>query len=80
LWVELELLKRDFMLVRRQGKVTTRIDTPCCAYCGLPVARDASLDHRTPTDRGGQLQLANLAVCCGRCDRSRLAEVRFVQK
>jgi DNA-directed RNA polymerase specialized sigma24 family protein len=24
----------------------------CCAYCGMPVAWDASIDHRTPTILG----------------------------
>jgi hypothetical protein len=28
--------------------------SPCCAYCGMPVASDVSLDHRTPTGRGGK--------------------------
>jgi 5-methylcytosine-specific restriction endonuclease McrA len=42
-------------------------DSPCCSYCGVRVAWDVSLDHRTPTGRGGQHQLANVAVCCGRC-------------
>jgi 5-methylcytosine-specific restriction endonuclease McrA len=41
---------------------------PLCAYCRQPVAWDASLDHITPTSRGGAHALHNLAVCCARCN------------
>jgi 5-methylcytosine-specific restriction endonuclease McrA len=53
--------------------------SPCCAYCGLPVAWDVSIDHRTPIGRGGRHQLANLAVCCSRCNglKGMLAEPEF---
>jgi hypothetical protein len=43
-------------------------DNPTCAYCKMPVGWDVSLDHRTPTARGGQHALANLAPCCRRCN------------
>jgi 5-methylcytosine-specific restriction endonuclease McrA len=42
--------------------------SPCCAYCGMPVAFDLQLDHRRPIARGGQHVLANLAPCCARCN------------
>jgi 5-methylcytosine-specific restriction endonuclease McrA len=41
---------------------------PLCEYCRAPVAWDASLDHRTPTARGGKHALDNLAVCCRKCN------------
>jgi 5-methylcytosine-specific restriction endonuclease McrA len=41
---------------------------PTCAYCRAPVAWDASIDHRTPTGRGGKHALENLAVVCKRCN------------
>ena len=41
--------------------------SPCCAYCGMPVAWDASIDHKTPTSRGGKHCRANLVVCCRAC-------------
>jgi 5-methylcytosine-specific restriction endonuclease McrA len=52
---------------------------PLCAYCKAPVAWDASIDHKTPTGRGGQHCLANLAVCCKRCNglKGQLAEGEF---
>jgi 5-methylcytosine-specific restriction endonuclease McrA len=42
--------------------------SPCCAYCGLPVGWDVSLDHRLPIGRGGRHVLGNLALCCSRCN------------
>jgi 5-methylcytosine-specific restriction endonuclease McrA len=42
--------------------------TPLCEYCRNPVAWNVSLDHRTPTGRGGKHNLDNLAVCCPRCN------------
>jgi hypothetical protein len=41
---------------------------PLCEYCKAPLAWDASIDHKTPTARGGQHTLDNLAVCCRRCN------------
>jgi 5-methylcytosine-specific restriction endonuclease McrA len=51
----------------------------CCTYCGLPVAFDAQLDHRTPTSRGGRHALDNLAVACQRCNQLKgmLAEAEY---
>jgi 5-methylcytosine-specific restriction endonuclease McrA len=53
--------------------------SPCCNYCRLPVAWDVSLDHRTPTARGGRHALDNLAVCCERCNglKGQLTEGEF---
>lgn len=42
---------------------------PLCEYCLLPLSFAASLDHRTPTARGGRHVLDNLAVVCDRCNR-----------
>jgi 5-methylcytosine-specific restriction endonuclease McrA len=55
---------------------------PLCEYCRLPVAWDVSLDHRQPINRGGRHQLANLAVCCSRCNaiKGQLAEAEFRQQ
>lgn len=54
-------------------------DTPLCDYCRLPVAWNASLDHRQPIARGGRHSLDNLAVCCERCNRMKgmLTESEF---
>jgi 5-methylcytosine-specific restriction endonuclease McrA len=53
--------------------------SPCCAYCQRPVGWDVSLDHRMPTGRGGRHALANLAVCCPRCNalKGALTEAEF---
>lgn len=53
--------------------------SPCCGYCNVPVAFDASIDHRIPTSRGGKHVLANLIVCCSRCNmlKSSLLESEF---
>ncbi|MHB1422799.1 MAG: HNH endonuclease [Gemmataceae bacterium] len=52
---------------------------PLCAYCRAPLSFAASLDHRQPLARGGRHQLANLAVCCSRCNslKGQLAESEF---
>lgn len=52
---------------------------PLCDYCRTPVAWDASLDHRTPIARGGRHALANLSVCCRRCNslKGALTEAEF---
>jgi 5-methylcytosine-specific restriction endonuclease McrA len=39
-----------------------------CAYCRRPLAWDASVDHRTPTSKGGRHAFDNLAVACARCN------------
>ena len=53
--------------------------SPCCLYCGLPVAWDVQLDHRQPIARGGKHVLDNLAVCCQRCNslKGQLLESEF---
>lgn len=53
--------------------------TPCCEYCRLPVGWDLQLDHRTPIARSGRHELANLAVCCSRCNsiKGQLTEGEF---
>jgi 5-methylcytosine-specific restriction endonuclease McrA len=43
-------------------------DHSLCCYCTMPVGWDVTLDHRTPTGRGGRHTLDNLAVCCKRCN------------
>jgi 5-methylcytosine-specific restriction endonuclease McrA len=52
---------------------------PLCAYCRAPVSFAVQVDHRTPIARGGRHQLANLAVCCSRCNalKGQLTEVEF---
>jgi 5-methylcytosine-specific restriction endonuclease McrA len=52
---------------------------PVCEYCRAPLSYAASLDHRTPTGRGGRHILANLAVCCTRCNsiKGQLTEAEF---
>jgi len=42
--------------------------SPCCHWCGLPVAFDLQFDHLQPTGRGGQHALHNLTVACSRCN------------
>ena len=44
-------------------------DHPQCGLLRGPLSFAASLDHRTPIARGGRHELANLAVCCERCNR-----------
>jgi 5-methylcytosine-specific restriction endonuclease McrA len=41
---------------------------PTCEYCRMPVGWDVSLDHRTPTARGGKHARDNLAVACRNCN------------
>jgi 5-methylcytosine-specific restriction endonuclease McrA len=57
-------------------------DGPACHYCGVPTlrsgeldydephsyAREATVDHRTPTNRGGTDELWNLVVACRGCN------------
>jgi 5-methylcytosine-specific restriction endonuclease McrA len=52
---------------------------PQCEFCGTPLTFAASVDHRTPIARGGRHQLANLAVCCQRCNalKGQLTEGEF---
>ncbi|HEY7308307.1 MAG TPA: HNH endonuclease [Gemmataceae bacterium] len=42
--------------------------SPCCCFCKMPTGWDVSLDHKTPTSRGGKDALENLAVACRRCN------------
>jgi 5-methylcytosine-specific restriction endonuclease McrA len=53
--------------------------SPLCHYCNLPLSFAATLDHRQPIARSGKHALANLAVCCPRCNRLKgvLTEVEF---
>lgn len=46
-------------------------NNPLCYYCRLPVAFDASIDHKTPITRGGPWTylLGNLCISCSRCNR-----------
>lgn len=40
-----------------------------CPYCWQPMhSRDKSLDHMEPLSRGGWHSLANVRVCCLRCN------------
>jgi 5-methylcytosine-specific restriction endonuclease McrA len=43
-------------------------DNPLCCYCRSPLSFESMLDHKTPTSRGGKHALANLAVCCRKCN------------
>jgi 5-methylcytosine-specific restriction endonuclease McrA len=57
------------------------LESPCCSYCSLPMAWDVSIDHKIAISRGGRHQLANLAVCCSRCNQAKglLTDEEFVQ-
>lgn len=45
-------------------------ELPCCDYCGNPVDWTLQLDHRTPPTRDPRAhRLANLCVCCVRCNQ-----------
>jgi hypothetical protein len=35
----------------------------------MPTGWDVSLDHKTPTGRGGKHALGNLCVCCPACQQ-----------
>ncbi len=45
------------------------VDGIACAYCGVTLTMDrATVDHRTPTSRGGGEDAANLVWCCKTCN------------
>lgn len=43
-----------------------------CSYCGGKISLITfCVDHDVPVGRGGSLGLANLAMCCQRCNRTK---------
>jgi 5-methylcytosine-specific restriction endonuclease McrA len=43
-----------------------------CVYCAFPVSsKSATIDHLTPTSRGGKHLPRNLVTACRRCNFSR---------
>ena len=64
---------RDLTNGRGTGKLGRFVGKPC-PYCGermergLAGSRAPSRDHRLPTSRGGMHTIANLIVCCRRCN------------
>lgn len=55
---------------------------PICCYCGSPITyKNLSIDHSQPLSRGGSFDLANLRVCCLKCNRSKgaMTEIEFIQ-
>jgi 5-methylcytosine-specific restriction endonuclease McrA len=59
----------DYSLDQLRVLVGTTLGRPC-RYCGDKLdPANWSLDHQTPTSRGGSFTLANLAVICEPCNR-----------
>lgn len=49
-----------------------RTTAPWCAYCEARLSfATFCVDHNVPVGRGGSLAMANLAICCGRCNRTK---------
>ena len=40
----------------------------CCAYCGDPLGKNATLDHVMPKSKGGWTTQKNLVGCCFSCN------------
>lgn len=69
----------DYPLEAFRALVRQAMEQGCC-YCGGPLrAKDFSLDHRTPRDRGGLPDPANFAVCHKACNEAKgaLNEAEF---
>lgn len=61
-------------------------DEHFCFYCQIPLTQKTrTIDHLTPTNKGGSNNLKNLVLCCQPCNQAKdnmtLAEfVDFVAK
>ena len=43
-----------------------------CRYCGTPIdVLNSEVDHMSPPDRGGSLELENLALACPDCNQQK---------
>ena len=61
------------LVPRKQAKVCFRESIlnewdHCCAYCGEPLGKNATLDHVVPKCKGGLTVAENLVGCCFHCN------------
>lgn len=58
---------------RQLWAAALRDGQPRCHYCGVVLTpRTATIDHLTPTSRGGAAyDTANMALCCLACNQAK---------
>lgn len=64
---ETELVPRKQAKLRFRESILYEWDY-CCAYCGDPLGKNATLDHVMPKSKGGLTTLKNLVGCCFSCN------------
>jgi len=61
----------NYHLGSLRSLIEPTIDKPC-PYCGDTITfKTFSADHAQPTSRGGPHALANIIVCCKRCNSAK---------
>ena len=60
---ETELVPRKQAKMRFRERILQGWDY-CCAYCGDPLGKNATLDHVHPKCKGGETTLSNMVGCC----------------
>jgi 5-methylcytosine-specific restriction endonuclease McrA len=64
---ETELVPRKQAKLRFRESILYEWDY-CCAYCGDPLGKNATLDHVMPKSKGGLTTQKNLVGCCFSCN------------
>ncbi len=59
-------------IIASRRKTLHKMQRGLCAYCHKVVKlEDATVDHRTPTSRGGTDDMSNLCMSCASCNESK---------